>query len=148
MAVTKTQQIKGTPSHECRHSKHLKKKPNNNTGSVPAALLTLDPTQTAALVFPVGKGVALLTGDNDEEMSQGSMTNVDLTGDHGALNKVDDKSKNNNMAKDGLNLDTETVLKRSSHLGDNSNTNPTQALVSPLEKVVTYLTGNYAKKAW
>jgi len=87
------------------------------------------------------------------------MTDVDLTGDHGASNKVDDKSKDINMAKDGLNVsnelpevdltvDTETVPNGSSNLGDNLNINPTQALVSPLGKGVTYLTGDDAEKAW
>ena len=56
MALTETQQIKDTPSLNSCLSKHQKKKTNDNTGFIPSTLLTLDPTQTAALVSPNRKG--------------------------------------------------------------------------------------------
>ena len=164
MTVTKTQQIKDTPSLDSRLSKHPKKKPTN-TGSVPATLLTLDPTQTAALVSPNGKGEGFLTDNDNEDMLQDTLTEVDLTDNHGAV------SNGGTGPKDGLNgltnespeVDPDTVLtkvdptgdrasnkvsKDRSILEDNSNINPTQELFSLPGKVVNYLTGDEAEKAW
>ena len=69
-------------------------------------MLTLDPTQAAALVSPNGTGGAFLTSDGDEEMSQGTLTDVDLTGDHGASNKVD---VSNESPEADLTVDMESV---------------------------------------
>ena len=98
-----------------------------------------------------------MTDDDNEEMSQCTLTEVDLTNDHGAV------SNGGTRLKDGLNgstnespkvnltgdLDTVSnkVLKNGSMLGDNSNINPTQELFSPPGKVVNYLTGDKAEKA-
>ena len=69
MAVTKTQQFKDKPSHDSPLSKYSKKKQNGTTGSIPTTLLTGgDPTQTTALVSPLGKPVVYLTDDDAEEM--------------------------------------------------------------------------------
>ena len=145
MAVTKTHQIKDTPSHDSRLSKYPRKKPNENTGSVPATLLTLDLTQTAALVSPIGKGVAFLTSDGNEEMSQGTLTKVDLTSDHGAF------SNGVTGSKDGLNRSS-NKLPEVELTGDPktvSNKGATRpSTVSPLGKLVTYLTSGNAKKVW
>ena len=168
MALTKTQQIENTSSLKSCLSKHQKNKLNDKPGSVPATLLTLNLTQTAALVSPIEKGEEFFTVDGNKEMLQKTLTNMNLT-DHGAgsngvkglPNKSDDclnrstsgtkdgpvdltasdtKSGLNGVlgsskggpVSNGLSNATGTSLD-GSKVAYNSNTNPTQLLVSSLE---------------
>ena len=63
--------------------------------------MTLDPTQTAALISPNGKEGEFFTGNGHEEMSQRSFTNVDLT-DGASSNSV----KGSPNKSEGLNGST------------------------------------------
>ena len=146
MAVSKTQQIKNTSSHDSRLSKYCKS--NGNTGSTPP-LLTLDLTQTVALVSPNGKGGDFFTGD--EEMSDDTLTNVDLSGSNGVTGSKEGLNGSNNPSrvdltsdgavsngvtgsKDGMNgssNDTPEVDLTSDELVSNKGTSdPTQVVVS------------------
>ena len=70
---------------------------------------------------------------------------MDLTNDRGA---VSNEGTGPNDGLDGSANESPKVDLTGSSLGDNSNITPTQELFSPSRKVVNYLTGDEAEKAW